>query len=110
MGRPKGQLSVVPPKPGDSLQLSIDAGIQAAGEAGLSARGLPGGFAAMDIRNGQVLGLGSFPTFAPSIFTKGKTTSEYPADSDDTTHRLTNRAIAASIHGRRSSRFTEMAG
>ncbi len=94
MGQPKGQLSVLPPKPGDSLQLSVDAGIQAAGEAGLSARGLPGGFAAMDIRNGQVLGLGSFPTFDPTVFTKPITQSQYrDLTSDDTDAPLTNRAI-----------------
>jgi penicillin-binding protein 2 len=95
LGRPKGQLSVVPPKPGDNLQLSVDSGIQAAGEAGLAARGLPGGFVAMDIRNGQVLGLGSFPTFDPSIFTKPITQSEYESlTSEDTGAPLADRAIA----------------
>ncbi|MGH2980901.1 MAG: penicillin-binding transpeptidase domain-containing protein, partial [Solirubrobacterales bacterium] len=94
MGRPKGQLSVVPPKPGNSLQLSIDSGIQTAGEGGLSARGLPGGFVAMDIRNGQVLGLGSFPTFDPSVFTRPITQSQYRDLTSDTTDApLTNRAI-----------------
>jgi len=94
LGRPKGQLSVVPPKPGDNLQLSVDSGIQAAGEGGLAARGLPGGFVAMDIRNGQVLGLGSFPTFDPSIFTKPITQSQYSDLTSDTTDApLTNRAI-----------------
>jgi penicillin-binding protein 2 len=94
LGRPKGQLSVVPPKPGDNLQLSIDSGIQAAGEAGLAARGLPGGFVAMDIRNGQVLGLGSNPTFDPSIFTKPITQSQYKSLISDTTDApLADRAI-----------------
>src|SRR4051812_12507504 len=65
LGRPKGQLDAVSPKPGDNLQLSIDAGIQAAGESGLASLGLPGAFVAMDIRNGQVLGIGSNPTFDP---------------------------------------------
>jgi penicillin-binding protein 2 len=94
LGRPKGQLSVVPPKPGDNLQLSIDSGIQAAGEAGLSGLGLPGGFVAMDIRNGQVLGLGSNPTFDPSVFTKPITQSQYRQLTSNTTDApLTNRAI-----------------
>jgi penicillin-binding protein 2 len=94
LGRPKGQLSVVPPKPGDNLQLSIDSGIQAAGEAGLSGLGLPGGFVAMDIRNGQVLGLGSNPTFDPSVFTKPITQSQYKQLTSNTTDApLTNRAI-----------------
>jgi penicillin-binding protein 2 len=94
LGRPKGQLSAVPPKPGGNLQLSIDSGVQAAGEAGLAARGLPGGFVAMDIRNGQILGLGSYPTFDPSVFTKPLTQSQYSALTSDTTDApLTDRAI-----------------
>jgi penicillin-binding protein 2 len=94
LGRPKGQLSAVPPKPGDNLELSIDSGVQAAGEAGLAARGLPGAFVAMDIRNGQMLGLGSYPTFDPSVFTKPLTQSEYSAlTSDSTNAPLTDRAI-----------------
>jgi penicillin-binding protein 2 len=94
LGRPKGQLSVVPPKPGDNLRLSIDSGIQAAGEAGLAGRGLPGAFVAMDVRNGQILGLGSFPTFDPSIFTKPITPQQYKALTSDTTGApLADRAI-----------------
>jgi penicillin-binding protein 2 len=97
LGRPTpgGQLSAVPPKPGNNLQLSIDSQIQAAGEGGLAARGLPGGFVAMDMRNGQVLGLGSFPTFDPSIFTKPLTQSQYKSlVSEDTGAPLADRAIA----------------
>ncbi|MEK6250513.1 MAG: penicillin-binding protein 2 [Actinomycetota bacterium] len=96
LGRPTpgGELSSVPPKPGDNLQLSIDAGVQGAGEAGLAARGLPGAFVAMDVRNGQVLGLGSFPTFDPSIFTKPITPSQYKDLTSQTTDApLTDRAI-----------------
>jgi penicillin-binding protein 2 len=72
MGRPTpgGQLSVKEPVPGDNLRLTIDSGLQAAGEGALAARGLPGAFVAMNVHNGQVLGLGSYPTFDPSIFTK----------------------------------------
>jgi penicillin-binding protein 2 len=69
LGRSKGELSVRQPVPGDNLRLTIDSGLQAAGEAALSARGLPGAFVAMNVHDGEVLGLGSFPTFDPSIFT-----------------------------------------
>jgi penicillin-binding protein 2 len=94
LGRPKGQLSAVPPKPGDNLQLSIDSGIQSAGESALAARGLPGAFVAMDIRNGQVLGLGSNPTFDPSVFTKPLTPSQYKQLTSTATEApLTDRAI-----------------
>ena len=98
LGRPapdKHPLKSVPPKPGENLQLSIDSGIQGAGEAGLAARGLPGAFVAMDVRNGQVLGLGSFPTFDPTVFTKPLTQSQYKSlTSEEDDAPLADRAIA----------------
>jgi penicillin-binding protein 2 len=96
LGRPtpKGQLSVVPPKPGDSLRLSIDSDLQATGEAAISQFGLPGAFVAMDVRNGQVLGLGSVPTFDPTVYTKPITPSQYKAlISPDNGAPLADRAI-----------------
>ncbi len=67
---PNGRLVAKPPVPGDNLELSIDAGIQAAGEAALAERGLPGGFITMNVHTGKILGLGSFPTFEPALFTR----------------------------------------
>jgi penicillin-binding protein 2 len=70
-GRPTGgQLSAQQPRPGDNLVLTIDGDVQRAGEQALSSRGLPGAFAAMDVSTGQILGLGSYPTYDPSIFAK----------------------------------------
>ncbi|MEK6278249.1 MAG: penicillin-binding protein 2 [Actinomycetota bacterium] len=93
LGRPKGQLSVVAPKPGDNLRLTIDSDLQGAGEAAIGAFGLPGAFVAMDVRNGQVLGMGSVPTFDPSIFTRPITPSQYQSlVSEDTGAPLANRA------------------
>ena len=51
-------------------QLTIDPDVQAAGEAALASRGLPGAFVSMNIDTGQILGLGSFPTFDPSVLAK----------------------------------------
>ena len=73
---PGGQLVSKPPVPGNSLKLSIDASVQAAGEQALAARGLPGAFVTMNVNNGQILGLGSFPTFDPSVFTKPMTQAQ----------------------------------
>lgn len=73
---PGGQLVSTPPVPGDSLKLSIDSSVQAAGEQALAARGLPGAFVTMNVNNGQILGLGSFPTFDPSVFTKPMTQAQ----------------------------------
>jgi penicillin-binding protein 2 len=63
---PGGQLVSTPPTPGKNLKLTIDGDVQSAGEAGLAARGLPGAFISMNIDNGEILGLGSNPTFDPS--------------------------------------------
>jgi penicillin-binding protein 2 len=63
---PGGQLVSKPPTPGESLKLTIDGEVQAAGESALASQGLPGGFITMNVHNGQILGLGSFPTYDPS--------------------------------------------
>ncbi|HEX6782450.1 MAG TPA: penicillin-binding protein 2 [Solirubrobacterales bacterium] len=63
---PGGELVSTPPTPGDSLKLTIDGDVQAAGEGGLGARGLPGAFISMNIENGQILAMGSNPTYDPT--------------------------------------------
>jgi penicillin-binding protein 2 len=63
---PGGQLVSTPPTPGKNLKLTIDGDVQSAGEAGLAARGLPGAFISMDVDNGEILAMGSNPTFDPS--------------------------------------------
>ena len=92
---PNGQLVSKPPAPGDNLKLTIDAEVQDAGEAALAARGLPGGFITMNVHNGEILGLGSFPTFEPAVFTPPLTQSAGRRDSTATRPApLTDRAIA----------------
>ena len=77
LGRPKGELSVRPPKPGENLRLSIDFGVQKAGQDALAAFGKPGAFVAMDPRDGEILGLGSNPSYDPNVFAKGVSASVY---------------------------------
>jgi penicillin-binding protein 2 len=90
---PGGQLVSEPPSPGDNLKLTIDPDVQAAGESALASRGLPGAFISMNVDNGQILGLGSFPTFDPSIFTRPMTQSQVDAlYRDEETAPLTDRA------------------
>ena len=62
---PGGQLISTPPTPGKNLKLTIDGDVQTAGEAGLAGYGR-GGFISMNIENGEILALGSYPTFDPS--------------------------------------------
>jgi penicillin-binding protein 2 len=97
LGRPtpNGQLKVVEPEPGDNLRLTIDTGLQEAGEAALSAQGLKGGYVAMDVRDGAILAMGSSPTFDPSVFTRPLTQSQVDElYRDPISSPLTNRAIA----------------
>jgi len=81
LGQPtrNGQLASQPPVPGDNLKLSIDTKVQEAGEAALAERGLRGGFITMNVHTGEILGLGSFPTFDPAVFTRPMTQAQVNA-------------------------------
>src|SRR5919202_4818724 len=80
LGRPKGELSIQEPKQGKQLKLSVDFDLERAGQQAMSeAAGIPitngeqnrgGAFVALDPRNGQVLGMGSYPSFDPNLFAK----------------------------------------
>jgi penicillin-binding protein 2 len=97
MGQPTSGARLVSqrPVPGDSLKLTIDSEVQAAGEAALAARGLRGGFVIMDVHTGEILGIGSFPTFDPSVFTRPMSQSQVNAlYRDPLSAPLTNRAVA----------------
>jgi penicillin-binding protein 2 len=91
---PSGQLVSKPPVPGDNLKLSIDDSVQEAGEAALAARGLPGGFITMDVHTGEILGLGSFPTFDPASVTPPLTQKQVDETYNNPAAPLTDRAIA----------------
>ena len=92
-GLPKGELSVRDPRPGKRLRLSIDFGVQKAGQAALARYGKPGGFVAMDPRSGEVIGLGSNPSYDPNVFAKGISPSVYKRLQDpDNGAPLANRA------------------
>ena len=90
---PSGRLVSEQPVPGRDLRLSIDADVQAAGEAALAAYG-SGGFVTMDVHTGEILGLGSYPTFDPSVFTRPRTQAEVDAlFRDPVTAAAVNRAV-----------------
>ncbi|HEX6117394.1 MAG TPA: penicillin-binding protein 2 [Solirubrobacterales bacterium] len=96
LGRPKGEpLSDEPPVPGNNLRLTIDSGLQETGEAAISQFGLPGAFVAMDVDSGEVLGLGSTPTFDPSIYSKPRIPQKTVdfLNSEETGAPQANRAI-----------------
>jgi penicillin-binding protein 2 len=97
LGQPtrNGQLVSTPPVPGDNLKLTIDPGVQAAGEAAMASFGLRGGFITMDVHTGEILALGSYPTFDPSVFTRPMTQAQVDQlYRDPVLAPLTDRAIA----------------
>jgi penicillin-binding protein 2 len=90
---PGGHLVEVPPTPGENLKLTIDPSVQEAGESALAGQGLPGAFITMDIHNGQILGLGSYPTFEPAELTPPMTQAQVDAlIRNETTAPLLDRA------------------
>jgi penicillin-binding protein 2 len=91
---PNGHLFSKPPAPGDSLELSIDSKVQEAGQAAMAERGLPGGFITMDVHTGEILGLGSFPTFEPSTFTRPLTQKQVDEFIRNPATPLVDRAVA----------------
>ncbi|MGA9286265.1 MAG: penicillin-binding transpeptidase domain-containing protein [Solirubrobacteraceae bacterium] len=82
-------LPLTPPAAGHNLRLSLDLGLEQEGEKALRegieiarAAGKPangGAYVAMDPRNGQILAIGSNPSFNPNVFAKPLTSSQYEA-------------------------------
>ena len=90
-----GQLLSQPPVPGDNLRLSINDSVQEAGEAAMASSGLRGGFISMDIHTGEIIAMGSYPTFEPEVFTKPMTQAQVNAlYRDEILAPLTDRAIS----------------
>jgi penicillin-binding protein 2 len=93
------------PLAGHSLKVTLDLGLQQESEKALHegieharASGKPavaGSFVAMDPRNGQVLAIGSSPSFDPNKFAKPMTPPEYAAlvGSGSASGPLTDRAV-----------------
>jgi penicillin-binding protein 2 len=94
LGRPTNQLRGKPAQAGDDVRLTIDSGLQSYAEGALDSFGLPGAFVAMNAQTGEILAMGSAPTFDPSIFTHPITQSQYHAlTSRKTDAPLADRAI-----------------
>ena len=95
-GKPSGrELSRIEPEAGDNLKLTLDKKVQATGESALASSGLPGAFVAMNVRDGSILGMGSAPTFDPSVFTPPVKTDVIENLANDEENPLLDRAIQA---------------
>ncbi len=89
---PGGNLTSTPPVPGKNLKLSINPAVQKAGEQALAERG-PGAFVSMNIHTGEILGMGSYPTYDPSVWTN-LSNKEYEALSSEANGTpIFNRAV-----------------
>ncbi len=91
---PGGRLTSTPPEPGDNLVLTINRAAQEAGEYALASRGLPGAFVSMNIHTGEILAMGSYPSYDPAFFTEPFTQKEYDEKfNDPVLAPLSNRVI-----------------
>jgi penicillin-binding protein 2 len=75
LGRPKGQRVDRDPVPGRALRTSLDLDLQRTGEAVLGRTialgpGTAGAFVALDPRDGEVLAMGSAPSYDPTILSR----------------------------------------
>jgi penicillin-binding protein 2 len=93
LGNLKRTLARREPQQGRQLRLSVDLDVQQAGQAALASGTGKGAFAVMDIHNGEVLGLGSQPSFDPNLFSKAIKTADYKRlTSEELGKPLFNRA------------------
>ena len=94
MGNLRSQLRSRRPQQGRQLRLSVDLDVQRVGQRALG--GAKGAFAVMNVNNGEVIALGSSPSFDPNVF--AKTIRKRDLDrlySKDNGEPILNRAIQA---------------
>jgi len=82
------------PIQGKQLRLSLDLNVQRVAQQALAGGTGKGAFAVMNVQNGEVLALGSQPSFDPNIFTKPLSQKRLDAlSSEELGKPLFNRAI-----------------
>jgi penicillin-binding protein 2 len=104
-GQPVAELKPIQPQSGRSLRVTLSLPLQKEGEAALlegieRARAgqkpaTGGAFVAMDPRNGEILAMGSWPTFDPNDFARPLTENEFLEleGSGEVGGKLTDRAV-----------------
>ncbi len=106
LGQPKGYLRERAPVQGENLRLSIDLGLEKAGQAALrtgialaNSNGNPaqaGAFVALDPRNGEVLAMGSAPSYDANLFARPLSQRQYDRSfGPGTDNPLIDRAIGS---------------
>jgi penicillin-binding protein 2 len=96
LGKLTETLKRLQPIQGKQLRLSLDLNVQRVAQQALAGGTGKGAFAVMNVQNGEVLALGSQPSFDPNVFTKPITKKQLAAlTSKDLGEPLLNRAIQA---------------
>jgi len=91
LGDFQSEANVQEPVQGKQLRLSLDLDVQQAGQEQIA--GAEAAFVVMDVRNGEIVGMGSSPAYEPSLFTGGIEQSDYEKlTNEEEGAPLTNRA------------------
>ncbi len=80
-------------QPGLDLHTTLDIGLQQFVQQRLTSE-LSASAVLLDVRSGEVIAMGSTPSYDPSAFGRGLTSGEWQALVNDPLHPLTNKAIA----------------
>jgi penicillin-binding protein 2 len=103
------ELGEVPPRPGDSVYLTLDARIQFITDQALRAVGRAGAVV-VDPNSGGILAMASVPSFDPNTFIPNITATEWRDLVQDPANPLVNRALAAFPPGSTFKLITALAG
>ena len=90
-GREVGESGHVDPLPGNTLRLTIDAGLQRLAEDYFA--GKVGTAVALDPKTGEILAMVSAPAYDPNLFTRRVTRAEWEEILTNPDHPLNNRAL-----------------
>jgi penicillin-binding protein 2 len=94
LGNLNESLNTRQPQQGRQVRLSVDLDVQQAGQDALAGGTGAGAFAVMDVHSGEVVALGSHPSFDPNIFAKLVKKSDLERlSSEEYGKPLFNRAI-----------------
>jgi penicillin-binding protein 2 len=91
LGNFQGEAAVEEPVQGKQLRLGVDLDVQEAGQAAIA--GAEAAFVVMDVQNGEIVAMGSAPSFDPNVFSRIIKPSDYERLTDEENGApLTNRA------------------
>ncbi len=94
LGNLTNTLDRVEPVQGSQIRLSLDLDVQRVAQQALAGGTGKGAFAVMNVHNGEVLALGSQPSFDPNVFTKPISQKRFDAlGSEELGKPLFNRAV-----------------